>query len=227
VGPEMLQVLSSVQASPVKTKLPTEITFIINDLSSDLPTHMLAVYTRQSKISPGPIRQITLFPIHNIIMASHCAHLPMLPPSTPSPPDDVGEMTLPIVPLCLPSPETFSLLSTYLYTKDAYYLFSSLLPSGTSTPASLLCLDVDLDSDSSEIREFSGLLLTMYSPYVLFGRAMMVNALWRNVCALGIFDDQLWDVLDMAWELLLGGMGGREYDEYYPTSPPDMADAMV
>jgi hypothetical protein len=43
---------------------------------------------------------------------------------------------------------------------------------------------------------------------------MIVNGLWRNVSTLGIFDDQLWDVMDMAWELLLGALGGREFDEY-------------
>lgn len=210
----MLQVVCSVDATPARNMLPTEMTVMINDLCSDLPTHMVAVYTRESPISPGPIRRVNLFPVHHIMIASHCAHLPPLPKSVPSTPDDLGRMILPVVPLCLPCPELFPLISTYLYTKDAFYLFASLLPAGPSTPPSLLCLDVDLDSDSSEIREYCGMLRAMYSPNALFTRAMIVNGLWRNVSTLGIFDDQLWDVMDMAWELLLGALGGREFDEY-------------
>jgi hypothetical protein len=39
--------------------------------------------------------------------------------------------TIPVIPLSLPSPHTFPLLHTYLYTKDAANLVSSLLSSST------------------------------------------------------------------------------------------------
>jgi len=32
---------------------------------------------------------------------------------------------------------------------------------------------------------------------------MIVHGLWRNVCALGVFDDNLWNAMDLAWEVLL------------------------
>lgn len=56
----MFQVLSSVQATPFSNTLPKELSVIINDLSADLPTHMLAVYSRQSSHSPNPTRRVTV-----------------------------------------------------------------------------------------------------------------------------------------------------------------------
>jgi hypothetical protein len=32
---------------------------------------------------------------------------------------------------------------------------------------------------------------------------MAVHGLWQNVCALGIFDDGLWETIDFAWRILL------------------------
>lgn len=201
----MLQVLSSVQATPVSNALPKELSILINDLSADLPTHMLAVYSRQSSHSPNLTRRVTLYPTHNLVMAAHCANLPMLPKSTTSEPDDAGNMLLPVVPLCIPAPETFSQLSGYLYTKNAYHLLSTLLPTGIgSTPYSLL------GRDETEVQQFSAKLRATYTPHALLTHAMSINGLWRNTVALGIFDDQLWDMLDLSWEVVIGALeGGR------------------
>ena len=206
----MLRVLSGVEATPVRNSLPKQLSIMVNDLSSDMPTHMLAVYSRQSSASPNPTRRVTLFPTHNIIMALHCAHLPMLPKSTASEPDSVGQMTLPVIPLCIPSPETFSQLSAYLYTKNGSQLLASLLPTRMLTPPSILSLDHALDVDSPELQQYSGELRATYTPYALLMHAMTINGLWRNVCALGVFDDQLWEVLDLAWDAVLGALGWTE-----------------
>lgn len=206
-----MQVLSSVEATPVKNSLPKELSIIVNDLSSDLPTHMLAVYSRQSSMSPNPTRRVTLFPTHNIVMASHCAHLPMLPKSIIPTPDNIGQMTLPVVPLCIPAPDTFSQLSAYLYLKNANQLLASLLPTGQSTPSTLLShsLDDEDEAGSVELQHFSAKLRATYTPHALLAHAMTVNGLWRNVVALGVFDDQLWDVLDLAWGVILAALEGK------------------
>lgn len=211
-GPAMMQVLASIQATPVKNTIPTHLCVMINDESCDMPTHMLAIYlrpTRTSSAPPGP-KRVTLYPIHRIIMALHCAHLPVLPQSDASEPDSVGQMVLPVVPLGLPSPETFSRLSNYLYTKDASYLLATLLPTGTLTPSYILSLETYLDSDSPELQQYSSKLRATYTPCALLSYAMTVNGLWRNVCALGVFDDELWEVLDLAWEALICAIGWEE-----------------
>lgn len=204
----MMKVLAGVETLLFKntTALPTELRITVTNESSDMPTHMLAVYSRQP--SAHPTRRVKLYPIHNVILALHCAHLPMLPKSTATEPDSVGQMTLPVVPLCIPSPETFSKLSAYLYTKKASWLLSALLPTGTLTPASILSLDIDYDSP--ELRSYQSKLRSTYHPCTLLMHAVTINGLWRNVCALGVFDDKLWEVLDLAWEAIIGALDWTE-----------------
>lgn len=209
-GPAMMKVLASVEATPVNNTLPTDLCITINDQSCDMPTHMVAVYSRHSSASPNPTRRVTLYPIHNIILALHCAHLPTLPKSTASEPDSVGQMTIPVVPLCIPSPETFSKLSAYLYTKEASWLLATLLPTGTLTPASILSLDYYIDGNSPELQQYQAKLRTTYTPHALLMYAVAINGLWRNVCALGVFDDQLWEVMDLAWEAIIGALNWKE-----------------
>jgi len=140
----------------------------------------------------------------------HCAHLPTFPKSTASESDSVGQMTLPVIPLCIPSPETFSQLSAYLYLKDASHLLATLLPTGTLTPTSILSLDSELDSDSPELQQFSEKLRATYTAHALLMHAMTINGLWRNACALGVFDGQLWEVLDLAWDAVIGALEGKD-----------------
>jgi hypothetical protein len=78
----MLSLLASVQARPSRNILPKELDILVNDASSQMPTHMFAVYSRQADI--GSHRQVTLFPVHNIIFAAQCANLPKLA-SSPKP----------------------------------------------------------------------------------------------------------------------------------------------
>ncbi|KAF7969098.1 hypothetical protein HWV62_28356 [Athelia sp. TMB] len=215
-GPAMMQVLASVEATPVKNALPMELSIMINDLTCDLPTHMLAVYSRQSSHSPNPTRRVTLFPTHAIVMSLHCANLPALPVSRPREPDSEGEMTVPVVPLCIPSPETFSPLSAYLYTKDAQHLLRALLPSGPATPPDILSLDAD--PDSPEFAQFSGKLRATYTAPALLTHAMAINGLWRNVVALGIFDERLWEALDIAWAAVLDALEGGKQPAHSPAA---------
>ena len=67
---------------------------------------ILVVYSRQ--VPAATKRRVTLFPTHNIILASHCANLPILQPSSPATPKSAGEsISIPVVPLCIPAPEVF------------------------------------------------------------------------------------------------------------------------
>jgi hypothetical protein len=192
----MLQVLTRVQAEPVKNSLPKELSILVNDLSSDPPTHMLALYSRHpSEGNTTTHKSVTLFPTHNIILAANCANLPQLPPSTPSPTNVGDQIKIPIVPLCIPSPQTFPRLSAYLYTKNSFSLLTSLL--STRPPLSLTL------EDEYTIRQFAGRLAGTYTTQALLHQIMMVNGLWRNVCALGIFDGGIWSAMDIAWEALL------------------------
>ena len=199
----MLQVLVSVKAEPASNVLPTELEVVVNNISSDMPTHMLAVYSRH--VPAATKRRVTLFPIHNIILAAHCANLPILPPSNVTRPDAVGStISLPMVPLCIPAPDVFSQLSTFLYTKRIDHLLASLMP--CPVPHPIYRGDPTSERVRFLLQQFSNKLATNYDTQTLLTHAMAVNGLWRNACALGIDDGKLWCALDVAWEILIGAL---------------------
>jgi len=110
-------------------------------------------------------------------------------------------------------------LSAYLYTRNCSQLLASLLPTRMLTPASILSFDHILDVDSPELQQYSEKLRATYTPHALLMHAMTINGLWRNACALGVFDDQLWEVLDLAWDAVLGALGWTEGGAEATSSP--------
>ena len=166
----MYQSLSNVKASPPKHVLPKELDIIVNDATC-CPTHMLAVCS--SSPQPNEPRQITMYPTHHLVLASHCANLPPLPPSCPSlpgPSSTSSTVTIPVVSLCIPSPPTFPLLHSYLYTKDVRHLVSALF--------------------------------SLSDPDAPKRQAALIHGVWSNAYALGVVDENLFDVLDKAWALV-------------------------
>ena len=159
------------------------------------PTHMLAVFARQ--IPGKPIsRTITLHTTHSLVIASHCANLPKFPTplSVPLPEEGVLKMNVPVWPLCLPSPVTYPHLIRYLYSKRTDYFMRSVLP--RPPPISFL-------QNPSQVSDFSRELAETFTVQTLIKHATTVFGVWQNVCALGVFDDNLWETLDALWELLL------------------------
>jgi hypothetical protein len=191
----MLQVLGSVTANPVKDSLPKELAIVVHDLSSALPTHMMAIYSPET-VGGAKKRKVTLFPAHSLILASHCAKLPPFSSSHALPNEEGSpqEITIPIAPLCLPSPETYPYLSSYLYIKRTDLLLESLLPDD---------LPRELAKEGAQLLPFAAKLAGKFTAQLLLQHTMIVHGLWRNVCALGVFDDNLWNAMDLAWEVLL------------------------
>lgn len=204
-GPGMLQVLSSVKGNPIKDVLPKELSIIVHDLSSAVPSHMLAIYGPPSKNGSTEKRKVTLYPAHSLVFAAYCSKLPPFPsPPVPtaSQPGEPLELTVPIRPLCLPSPQTYPRLSSFLYTKRTDVLLQSLMP--CPPPSSLMQSEgEDSSSQSSQLVEFAAKLAGTYTTQALLQHTMTVHGLWQNTCALGIFDDSLWETIDLAWQILL------------------------
>ena len=186
---------------------------MINDLSSEMPSHMLAVYSAQTSDAASNRRnKVTLYPSHNIVLAAHCANLPPLRSIThPAPKVAGSSITVPVVPLCIPAAELYAPLSMYLYTKRSDLLLRSLLPVVPPTPINVYVSPDETSEDAARQRQnilsFARQLAATYTPHALLQYAMRVNALWRNVCALGIFDSGIWETIDTAWEVLLLALG--------------------
>lgn len=175
----MLASLSNIKASPPKSSLPKELEIILSDIASSStsypPTHMLAVHAASTPSaasgSQQKPRQVTLFPTHSLVLAAHCANLPILPAGSAPIAASATTASVPVVPLCLPAPEAFPLLQSYLYTKSPSTLRGLFAAPSASEDA-----------------------------LVISRRAMMIHAMWRNACALGVVDTQLYDIIDSAWE---------------------------
>ncbi|KAF5365222.1 hypothetical protein D9758_005422 [Tetrapyrgos nigripes] len=201
-GFRLLRTNASVTAD-VDNKLTKETTITVSDPhATDLPTHMLAVY---SPPKPKQKAQLRLFPVHAMVVAAHCSRMPAFPPSpnTPNdanPPQGVSgprETTIPVRPVCLPHPASFSPLLQYMYTGRPEVLLRAVLP---TMPAEQF---LDNPLDSTNIMAFATELGRTYVVNVLLENATIVHGLWTNACALGIFDDGLWTVIDACWEVLL------------------------
>ncbi|KAJ7481727.1 hypothetical protein FB451DRAFT_1085388 [Mycena latifolia] len=172
--PTMCAALQAVELSPPKSSLPKELQIIMNDaVSAACPTHMLAIYG-ESPVAFGKKRHVALYPFHDLVMGVHCANFPTLPASQPD--ATASHATLPVVPLRLPSPETFALLHSYLYTQQPATLLAALAPS--------------CESDLLQ----------------LAGHATKVHGLWRNACALGVVDARLYDVIEASWAHIVAAM---------------------
>ncbi|KAJ7701838.1 hypothetical protein B0H17DRAFT_1327464 [Mycena rosella] len=220
LGPGLLRAAVSVVADPPKDALPKEIAITVNDHSDyPPPTHMLAIHTRASTDASGNARrQVTLVPAHSVILALYCARLPKFPapPSTPAYiSEDRTQLIVPVQPFCIPSPATYSFLSTFLYTKRTDILLKSLFPCPPPPK---------LEDDRTLIPAFAGRLAVTYTSQALLLHINSVYGLWQNACLLGIFVEELWDTIDLAWEVLLTAMaisaGTPHLMLKRPSSPP-------
>ncbi|KAJ7628684.1 hypothetical protein FB45DRAFT_1059396 [Roridomyces roridus] len=164
---------------PDSSVLPTELQILINDAVTHPPSHMLAVHDG-SRTRFG-VTRVRLFPIHELVLRTTCAFLPVLPGPVPLsaaekfPCEDedespVSRMTIPVVTLSLPSLATFPLLQTYLYTKEPSTLLNCLLPPPDAT----------LDR--------------------LRRHAAIICGLYNNARSLGVVDQELWDLLEVVWD---------------------------
>lgn len=198
LGPDLIKSLTSVKANPLKDKLPKELEIVINDMTAIPPTHMLAVFGKQLPGKPRQPRRVTLYPVHSLVFASHCATLPRfpspLPVALPEEGEEIRKIEVPVWPLCLPSPATYPHLSTYLYNKRIDLLMKSVLP---RPPPS------KFEQDPSQHSAFARELAETFTVQTLVKHALMVFGVWQNACALGVFDGNLWETLDALWELLL------------------------
>jgi hypothetical protein len=196
----MLRALTGVKATPAKDVVPKELEITVQDVSALPPSHMLAVHG--PKPPSAPRTKVTLYPVHSIVLSSYCAKLPAFPTSEPMPSTSSSQThKIPVRPLCLPCPSTYVHLAAFLYTKRTDMLFASLMPPNTKPSASLLSSLASPSHD--DVMAYANAIAGTYTTALLLQHAFVVHGFWRNVCALGIFDNSLWDVIDAAWSVLL------------------------
>ena len=197
----MLKVLAGTRMQaysiPPGQALPKEAEVVVTDVSGDMPTHVLAVPS-PSPSNPSRVK-VEMFPIHHLIVATHCARLPLPrshPSSSPAPVSPGATLTLPVVPLTLPHPESFSLIESYLYTKSADRLLAALLPHASSR--AMLAAAQTRSTD-----QFAALIADTFTPQAILRHVQYAHGVYANMCTLGIHDDRMWLVLQRAWDMLM------------------------
>ena len=187
-----------------KSSLPQTLSIPIRATpQATYPTHMLAISA--SKASSSNEHAI-MFPVHDIVLVAQCTALPRLPASSaPS----SSAIQVPVLPLALPSPAAFKIIHTYLYTHSLQGVLKALfpLPSAFINQLSHNTVQSTLASGSS-LHQLSTYLVSSAggSLQVLTAHAGHVKELWQDMVALGLNDPELWDTVDLAWEVTLGAL---------------------
>ncbi|KAH9060285.1 hypothetical protein EDB87DRAFT_1562111 [Lactarius vividus] len=207
-GEELMASISAAKVPPQlpRTRLPASFD-IAPTHGTPPPTHILAV---QSSPSSGrPVSDaVFLVPTHHIVLAAHCAHIPRLPVSRPQTRSS-GAFAVPVMPLVVPHAEAFAPLHAFLVAHRLDRLMANLLP----VPPAMLA-GTRAGSASGPFAHVSAPQVATYLAASAAGDKMSalmaltrtVSAIWRNACALGIFDRDLWAALDFSWEVILGAM---------------------
>lgn len=170
---------------------------------TELPTHILALSSSTSSGSD----QVRLFPIHSLVLASHCARLPRLPHSQAS--SSSSQVTLPVLPMTVPSPAAFAVLHQFMYHHRLDSVLKALFPLPANFLQSLShhTVQATLNSEPT-LRQLSSYLCSSASSNLqtLTSHAAHVKELWQDMAALGLYDPELWDAIDLAWEIVLGAL---------------------
>lgn len=171
--------------------------------TTSYPSHILALSSSKAQSDT-----VLLFPVHAIVLASHCSSLPRLPASTSQ--VSASAIALPVLPLKVPAPNTFAILHSFMYTHRLDSVLKALIPVPPTFATSSLNHQMikatlgagpNLHQLSVFMFQSAGGNLQTLTAY-----AGQVKDLWQNMVALGLFDPELWNALDLAWEVTLGAL---------------------
>ncbi|KAJ3561881.1 hypothetical protein NP233_g9925 [Leucocoprinus birnbaumii] len=149
-----------------------------------------------------------MFAVHALTLAANCARLPALPPSNPTPSAN-GNLTLPVLPFTLPSPAAFHVVHQYLYTHRLDAVMTSLGFPASAFQQNLTHQNVLSALQSPDTVHQLAVLLCQHTGGnlgKLTGLTARVKDLWQDMVSLGLYEIELWDTLDLAWEILLGAL---------------------
>lgn len=193
----MWKVTQSVKVPPFNVA-QTHTAVTVADTSAQMPTHLLAVYKRSA---PGKAstRGVQLHATHNLVLASHCAAIPVLPcEQTPQVSQSVDSTELPVLAMALPHPESFAAIHEFLYTKDRAVFAARIVPHPSSRVAA--------PDAAHTLAAWVDCLAATYSQEVLTAHLAHVAGAYANMCTLGIHDDGMWHTLQAAWTVLRGAL---------------------
>ncbi|GJE93484.1 hypothetical protein PsYK624_096430 [Phanerochaete sordida] len=201
LGPQMWNVAQSVQVPPFDVA-QTHTTVKVADTSAQMPTHLLAVYKRPAH-GKASTRGVQLHATHNLVLAAHCAAIPVLPCDQTPQLSQAGDSTaLPVLAMALPHPESFAAVHEYLYTHDRAVFAARIVPYPSARVAA---------PDAAHTHAaWADRLAATYSQQVLLAHLAFAAGAYANMCALGIQDDGMWHALQASWTVLRGALQAQQ-----------------
>lgn len=195
-----------IQTTVPKSHLSTTVSVALRAPSSrsSYPTHVLAISTVGSSSSDP---KHTLVPVHAVTLAAHCAKLPALPPSQAR--VSGNNMQLPILPLALPSQAAFTILHTFMLNHRLDSVLNALLPLPSQFLDGLSHHGIRQTlASSTTLHQLASYVCASSSGNLqtVTGHASHVKEMWQDMVSLGLYDPELWDAIDLAWEIVLGAL---------------------
>ncbi|KAF8621861.1 hypothetical protein AX15_007452 [Amanita polypyramis BW_CC] len=111
--------------------------------------------------------------------------------------------------MSVPSSTAFAVLHQFMYYHRLDMVLKALFPLPPNFLQSLSHQSVQATlSSEPTLRQLSGYLCASASSNLqtLTSHAAHVKELWQDMAALGLFDPELWDTIDLAWEIVLGAL---------------------
>ncbi|KAJ6613638.1 hypothetical protein B0H10DRAFT_1951402 [Mycena sp. CBHHK59/15] len=210
-APQMLAGSSALSPSHLpsalpKANLPPYLTIPLRRLPASVqpsyPTHALAISTASSAGADTHL----IFAVHALVLAAHCSKLPQLPPPAPR---TNASVHLPVLPISLPSAPAFAILHAFMYTHRLDAVLSALFPVPPQFVRALthkaVCAALQSGAD---LHHLSAHLCAASAAnvQVLMTHTAHVKELWQDMVALGVNDTELWDTVELAYEIVLGAL---------------------
>lgn len=200
---------ANVPTSILKSHLPSSIPVPVYPTSSSkaapsYPSHILALQQANSHVADAPC---LTFPVHGVVVAAHCAKFPPLPSAHQRP--GSSTIKIPVLSLTVPYPAAFGLLHGFMYAHRIDQLLGTLIPMPKQFLQGLTHDIVrNYLASGSKVHQLSSYLVASASNNVqtLMSHANHIRELWFNMVALGMQDPDLWDSLDLAYEVVLGAL---------------------
>lgn len=171
--------------------------------TASLPTHVIA-----ARSSKAPSQTACLYPVHDVVLLVHFSGL-RLPPRYPGA-DGTVACAMPVLEVALPSPEAFAVIHSFLYNHRIEGMMRALLPLSESTLQTLTTSRAVLATRQSRavVDQMGSQIVQRANWDVenIMKMAMRVKSVWQDMAALRVSIMEMWDTLDLAWDILLAAL---------------------
>ncbi|KIY43397.1 hypothetical protein FISHEDRAFT_62497 [Fistulina hepatica ATCC 64428] len=197
------QLLASLAHSTNMKVLPPSLAEALDNMTTYVPpTHVLAIRSSDARQS------LQLYPVHDHVLRAQCTRLGSVLDACKA---AAGKENMPMVPITMPTPQLFSSLLAFLYTRNDTMLLTAVFPELTNPEFISDCqtaLSFDENVDLSYT--LKGIVDRMSRAHLrretLVRFTVRAVSLHKVACHLGVCDDLFWRTLEAMWHVIVTAM---------------------